>query len=139
VFFSCLFPNKFLFYNYLYVHIIWISTIPYIKHMEGINSYVNKYAYKYTSICRCDSLIIVKFGSLLFGKIGCFMRFVAYPITKTMFHSQDQTSQLNCKLHYEYTTAKLVLSWLFRYKKKKTLLTSLPPMTGFFGQCKIYS
>jgi hypothetical protein len=46
--------------------------------MEGINSYVNKYAYKYTYICIFDTLIIVKFGSLLkFGKIGYFTRFVA--------------------------------------------------------------
>jgi hypothetical protein len=41
-----------------------------------------------------------------------------------LLHSQDQTNQLNCKPHYEYTTAKLVLSCLFCYKKK-TLLTSL--------------
>jgi hypothetical protein len=33
--------------------------------MEGINAYVNKYAYKYTYICICDYLIIVKFESLL--------------------------------------------------------------------------
>jgi hypothetical protein len=102
---------------------IWISTKPCITHVEGINAYMNKCAYKYTYICICDSLIIGKFGSLLyFGKIECFTRFVAYPITKIMFHSWDQTSQLNCKPHYEYTTAKPVLSSLFRYKKKKTLL-----------------
>jgi hypothetical protein len=39
---------------------------------------MNKYAYKYTYICIYESLIIGKFGSLLwFGKIGCFARFVA--------------------------------------------------------------
>jgi hypothetical protein len=27
---------------------IWISTKPYITHVEGINAYVNNYAYKYT-------------------------------------------------------------------------------------------
>jgi hypothetical protein len=30
-----------------------------------MNAYMNKYAYKYTYICICDSLIIGKFGSLL--------------------------------------------------------------------------
>jgi hypothetical protein len=84
---------------------------------------MNKYAYKYTYICICDSLIIGKFGSLLqFGKIGCFTRFVAHPVTKIMFHSLDRTRQLNCNFHYEYTTVKLVLSCLFQYKK--TLVTS---------------
>jgi hypothetical protein len=97
---------------------IWISTKPNITHMEGINVNMNKYAYKYVCIL-CGSLIIVKFGSLLqFGKTGCFTRFVAYPVTKPIFHNQDQTNQLNCKPHHEYTTAKLVLSCLFRYKKK---------------------
>jgi hypothetical protein len=32
-----------------------------------------------------------------------------------MFHSQDQTSQLNCNFPYEYTTAKLVLGCLSHY------------------------
>jgi hypothetical protein len=69
------FSNKLFFYNYLYVHKIWISTKPYITHMEGINVYVNKYAYEYiyiyiyvcvcVCVCVCDSLITVKFGSLL--------------------------------------------------------------------------
>jgi hypothetical protein len=46
---------------------IWISTKLYITHMEGINAYVNKYAYRYTYsyICICDSPIFVKFGNLL--------------------------------------------------------------------------
>jgi hypothetical protein len=57
---SCLF-----FYNYCYVHMIWISTKPCITHVEGINAYMNKYAYKYTYICICDFFIIGKFGSLL--------------------------------------------------------------------------
>jgi hypothetical protein len=56
--------------------------------------------------------------SIVVWKIGCFTKFIAYPITKTMFHSQDQTKQLNRKPDYEYTTGKLVLS-SFRYKKKK--------------------
>jgi hypothetical protein len=64
--FFLFFSNKlFFFYNYVYVHMIWISTKPYITHMEKINAYVNKYAYKYTYICICDSLIIVKFWRLL--------------------------------------------------------------------------
>jgi hypothetical protein len=49
------------FYNYCYVQIIWKSTKPCITHVEGINTYANKYAY----ICICYSLIIVKFGNLL--------------------------------------------------------------------------
>jgi hypothetical protein len=58
----------------LYVHVIWISTKPYITHMEGINAYVNKYAYKYTYIFICDSLIILKFGALPYTAVpswGC--------------------------------------------------------------------
>jgi hypothetical protein len=40
--------------------------------------------YIYLYLC---SSIIGTFGSLLqFGKIGCFTRFVAYPITKIMLH-----------------------------------------------------
>jgi hypothetical protein len=53
--------------------------------VEEINAYMNKYAYKYTYIYICDSSIIGKFGSL-FGKIGCFRRFIAYPIIKIMFY-----------------------------------------------------
>jgi hypothetical protein len=106
------------FYNYFYVHTIWISTKPYITPPEGMNAYMNKYTYKYTYICICDSLIIAKFWRLLqFGKIGCYTRFVAYTITEIMFHSSVQTSQLNCNYNYEYTAAKLVLSCLFHYKK----------------------
>jgi hypothetical protein len=44
---------------------IWKITKPCITHVEGIDAYMNKYAYKYTYICICDSLIIDKFGSLL--------------------------------------------------------------------------
>jgi hypothetical protein len=33
-----------------------------------MNAYMNKYAYKYTYICICDSLIIGKFESLLSKK-----------------------------------------------------------------------
>jgi hypothetical protein len=42
-----------------------------------------------------------------------------------MVRSQDQTNQLNCKPHHEYTTAKLVLSCLFRYKENTSHSTSL--------------
>jgi hypothetical protein len=49
------------------MHINWISTKPCITPAEGMNAYayVNKYAYKYTYICICESLIIGKFESLL--------------------------------------------------------------------------
>jgi hypothetical protein len=47
-----------LFYNYFYVHMIWISTKPCMTPAEGMNAYINIYAYKYTYICICDSLII---------------------------------------------------------------------------------
>jgi hypothetical protein len=53
------------FYNHCYVHMIWISTKPCIAPAEGIIAYMNKYAYKYTYSCICDSLIIGKCGSLL--------------------------------------------------------------------------
>jgi hypothetical protein len=37
---------------------IWISTKPYVTHTEGINAYVNKYAYKYTYIdCLCGLVV----------------------------------------------------------------------------------
>jgi hypothetical protein len=56
--------------------------------VEGMKAYVNKYAYKYTYTCICDSSIIGKFGSVMwFGKIGCYTRFVVHPITKVVFHS----------------------------------------------------
>jgi hypothetical protein len=38
-------------FNYLYVHIMWISNKPYKTLMEGIKAYVNKQAYKHTYIC----------------------------------------------------------------------------------------
>jgi hypothetical protein len=96
---------------------IWISTKQSITPAEGLNAYMNKYAYKYTYICICDSFIIGKFGSVLqFEKIGCYTRFDVHPITKVMFHSKDQTRQLNCNFPYEYTTAKLVVSCPFHYK-----------------------
>jgi hypothetical protein len=47
------------------VHMIWVSTKPCVIPAEGMNAYMNKFAYKYTYICICDSLIIGKFGSLL--------------------------------------------------------------------------
>jgi hypothetical protein len=73
-----------LFYRYFYVHIFWISTKQCITPAKGMNAYMHKYTY----ICICDSLIIGKFGSLLwFGKIGCYTRFVAHPVTKIMVHS----------------------------------------------------
>jgi hypothetical protein len=54
------------FYKHFYVYIIWISTKPCITHVQGINAYLHKYAYKYTytSICICDSLIIGNLGIL---------------------------------------------------------------------------
>jgi hypothetical protein len=63
--FLSFFSTSFFFYSYLSVHMIWISTKPYITHIEGINAYVKKYAYKYTYVFICDFLIIVKFWSLL--------------------------------------------------------------------------
>jgi hypothetical protein len=42
-----------------------------------------------------------------------------------MFHSQKQTSQLNCKLHYEYATVELDLSCLFTTKHLSLYFTSL--------------
>jgi hypothetical protein len=76
------------FYKHFYVYIIWISTKPCITPAEGMNAYMHKYAYKYTYICICDSLIIGKFGNpLYFVKISCYTRFVAHPVTSIMFHS----------------------------------------------------
>jgi hypothetical protein len=64
--FSFFFPptSFFFFSNYFYVNMIWISTKPCITPAEGMNAYMKKYAYKYTCIFICDSLIISKFGSL---------------------------------------------------------------------------
>jgi hypothetical protein len=51
-----------------------------ICEQTGIQTYIYPYP--------CFSSIIVTFGSLLYSfEIGCFTWFVAYPITKTMFHS----------------------------------------------------
>jgi hypothetical protein len=44
---------------------VWVSTKPYVTQMEGINAYMNNYAYKYTYIYIFDSLIIIKFGNVL--------------------------------------------------------------------------
>jgi hypothetical protein len=49
-----------------YLYIIWISTKPCITPVEGMNVYRHKYAYNYTYICNCGSLIIGKFGSSYF-------------------------------------------------------------------------
>jgi hypothetical protein len=65
----------------------------------------------------------------------CFTRCVAYPITETMFHSKDQTSQLNCKLHYEYTTAKLVWSFLWVGYKRKHFPLHFSLLLLFFYYC----
>jgi hypothetical protein len=124
-FFFCfvfLFPHNLFFLQIFFIIFLWFILYYFydldkqqqcITPAEGMNAYMNKYAY----ICNYDSLIIGKFGSLLsFGKIGCYTRFVAHPITKIMFDSWDQTRQLNCNFHYEYTTAKLVPSCLFHYK-----------------------
>jgi hypothetical protein len=51
LFFSFFFVfQQAVFYNYCYVHMIWMSTKLCTTYMEGINAYVNKYAYKYTYI-----------------------------------------------------------------------------------------
>jgi hypothetical protein len=62
--FFFLFSSQVVFYNYFYVRMIWVSTKPCITPAEGMNAYKNKYAYKYTYIRICNSLIIGKFGSL---------------------------------------------------------------------------
>jgi hypothetical protein len=41
------------------------STKPCITPVEGMNAIRHKFAYNYTYICICDSLIIGKFGSKL--------------------------------------------------------------------------
>jgi hypothetical protein len=50
----------------LYLYIIWISTKPYVTSAEVMNAYIHNYAYKYTYIYNCNSLIIGKFGSSLY-------------------------------------------------------------------------
>jgi hypothetical protein len=76
------------FYKHFYLNIIWISTKPYITPAEGNNAYLHKYAYKYTYIYICDSLIICNSGNPLhFVEIGYYTRFFAHPITKIMFLS----------------------------------------------------
>jgi hypothetical protein len=51
-----------------------------------MNAYMHKYAYKYTHVSICDSLIIGKFGNpLYFVQTDCYTRFIARPITKIMF------------------------------------------------------
>jgi hypothetical protein len=74
------------FYNYLYMHMIWIGTKLYKTHMEGINAYVNNHAYKYTYLYAFFFDYRYIWESIVVWKIRCFTRFVAYPITKTMFH-----------------------------------------------------
>jgi hypothetical protein len=72
----------------MYVHMIWISTKSYKTLMEGIKAYVNKHANKYTYICtRLFLRLSSHLGVYCSLEIRCFTRFVAYPITKTMFHS----------------------------------------------------
>jgi hypothetical protein len=85
LFFSTSYYN---YYNYLYVHMIWISTKPSETIMEGIKAYVNKHAYKHTYIrIRVFLRLSLHLGVYCSLEIGCFTRFVAYPITKTMSHS----------------------------------------------------
>jgi hypothetical protein len=51
LFFLFFFPQQVaFFYNCFYVRTIWISTKPRITPAEGMNAYINKYAYKYTYI-----------------------------------------------------------------------------------------
>jgi hypothetical protein len=60
-----------------------------------MNAYMNKYAYKYTYICICGSLIIGKFESLFqFGKIGCYARFVVLSCLFQYENTCHFTSQL---------------------------------------------
>jgi hypothetical protein len=47
LFFSLFYNKLFCFYNYLYVHMIWISNKTYQTLMEGIKAYVNKHSYKH--------------------------------------------------------------------------------------------
>jgi hypothetical protein len=70
------------------VYIIRRSTNSCITPVEGVNAYLQKYAYKYTYICIFDSLSISNFGNPLeFVEISYYRRFIAHPITKIMFHS----------------------------------------------------
>jgi hypothetical protein len=55
------------FNNYFYVCTILINTKPCITPAEGMNTYMNKYAYTYSYICICDSLII---GNLSIDFVG---------------------------------------------------------------------
>jgi hypothetical protein len=43
-------PATSCFLQYFYVRTIWISTISFITPAEGMNAYMSKYAYKYTSV-----------------------------------------------------------------------------------------
>jgi hypothetical protein len=110
--------NLFSFYNYLYVHMIWISTRPYKTHMEGINTYVNKHAYKHTYICICFSSIIVTFGSLLL-----FGNRMFYEVCCSS-NNKDYVTQLIHFTGLHFSFVSLVLS-SFRYKKKTSHFTSL--------------
>jgi hypothetical protein len=57
--------------------------------MEGTKAYLNKHAHKHTYICICAfRRLSPHLGGYYSLEIECFTRFVAYPITKTMFHSQ---------------------------------------------------
>jgi hypothetical protein len=49
--------------------------------------------------------------------MGCYSGFIAHQVSKIMFHSWNQTRQLTCNFHFECTTAKVVLSCLFQYKR----------------------
>jgi hypothetical protein len=48
LFFSFFSQQVIYFYNYLYVHMIWISNKLYKTLMEGMQAYVNKHAHKHT-------------------------------------------------------------------------------------------
>jgi hypothetical protein len=53
-----------------------------------MNVYMHKYAYNYTYICNCDSLIIGEFGSSLYfvKRNWLLYKTLAHPMTKIMFH-----------------------------------------------------
>jgi hypothetical protein len=56
---------------------------------EGMNAYMNKYAYKYTYICICDSLIICIFGE------NWMLYEVCYSSTKNDYVSQLRSGSPN--------------------------------------------
>jgi hypothetical protein len=91
LFFFYLFHKLFCFYSYLYVHMIWISNKPYKTLKEGIKAHLGVY-------CSLE--------------IGCFTRFISYPIIQLIHFTG---------LHFSFVS--LVLS-SFHCKKENTSLHS---------------